>query len=169
MDFVTCPVQLRTGGGLPHEPFDEGSAWIFCAQSNRGPRNLGAERFDERSARIFCGVNPGTPQNELIASMSLWTTGSPPGAMTILPRGARRHLSCSSWILPNPRNNSSFAGPWFVQEQNIKKEIIGKTKRLIEACCCLQSPLSQPSRTRCQNVPSLQQTHCTSTSPCGPK
>ena len=66
----------RTGGGPPHEPFDEGSAWIFV----RG--------------------QPGTPQNELIASMSLWTTDSPPGAMTLLPRGARRLLSCRSWFPP---------------------------------------------------------------------
>ena len=27
--------QLRTGSGPPHEPFDEGSAWIFCAGSAR--------------------------------------------------------------------------------------------------------------------------------------
>ena len=67
--------------GPPHEPFDEGL--------QRG---------------IFlCGVNLGPPQNELIASTSLWTTDSPPGAMTLLPRGARRLLSCRSWFLPKPR------------------------------------------------------------------
>ena len=55
--FFHLPRQLRTGGGPPHEPFDEGSAWIFCAGST------------------------GTPQNELIASTSLWTTDSPPAGV----------------------------------------------------------------------------------------
>ena len=29
--FFHLPGQLRTGGGPPQEPFDEGSAWIFYA------------------------------------------------------------------------------------------------------------------------------------------
>ena len=73
--------------------------------------------------------------------------------MTKLPRGGRRHLSCSPWTLPKPQQFK------LRQEQNIEKEIIGKTTRLIEACCCLQSLLSQPSRTRCQNVPIPQLLH----------
>ena len=33
--FFHLPGQLRIGGGPPHEPFDKGSAWIFCAGSTR--------------------------------------------------------------------------------------------------------------------------------------
>ena len=33
---------------------------------------------------------PGTSQNELIASTSLWTTDSPPGAMTLPPSWSKK-------------------------------------------------------------------------------
>ena len=53
------------------------SAHRGSAGSNPAPRNFRAETFAERSARIFLRGQPGTPQHELIASMSLWTTEFP--------------------------------------------------------------------------------------------
>ena len=106
--FFNLPGQLRTGGGPPHEPFDEGSAWIFV----RG--------------------QPGTLQNELIASTSLWTTDSPPGAMTLLPHGARRPLSCRSWFPPKPQQ-VKLRRPLVRRRAEQYKVFIGKTNRTIEA------------------------------------
>ena len=87
--FFHLPGQLCTGGGPPHEPFDERSAWK-------------------------CGVRPA-PRNfraELIASMSLWITEFQTQSALVPPKrnNCIRLSSCNK--LPCLTVEAGTQSPW---------------------------------------------------------